>query len=88
MADTNTTATSTVSNHATTSVQAKKSSNIISLLAPVICILMRLHHLAFRYWQLQVISRLPILQVASGQNTRGQKVTLQECMQGELSYLF
>ncbi len=37
MADTNTTATSRV--NATTSVQAKKSSNIISLLAPVICIL-------------------------------------------------
>jgi biopolymer transport protein ExbB len=37
MADSNTTASSTVK--ATTSVQAKKSSNIISLLAPVICIL-------------------------------------------------
>jgi len=38
MADSNTTATSTV--RATTSVQAKKSSNIISLLAPIICIIM------------------------------------------------
>ena len=37
MAESNTTATSTVK--ASTSVQAKKSSNIISLLAPVICIL-------------------------------------------------
>ncbi len=37
MADLKTTATSTVS--ATTSVQAKKSSNIISLLAPIICII-------------------------------------------------
>lgn len=37
MAESNTTATSTVK--ATTSVQAKKSSNIISLLAPIICIL-------------------------------------------------
>lgn len=37
MADSNTTASSTVK--ATTSVQAKKSSNIISLLAPIICIL-------------------------------------------------
>jgi biopolymer transport protein ExbB len=36
MADSNTTASSTVK--ATTSVQAKKSSNIISLLAPIICI--------------------------------------------------
>jgi biopolymer transport protein ExbB len=38
MADSNSTATSTV--RATTSVQAKKSSNIISLLAPIICIIM------------------------------------------------
>ncbi len=37
MAESNTTANSTVK--ATTSVQAKKSSNIISLLAPIICIL-------------------------------------------------
>ena len=37
MAESNTTATSTVK--ATTSVQAKKSSNIISLLAPIICII-------------------------------------------------
>ena len=37
MAESNTTASSTVK--ATTSVQAKKSSNIISLLAPIICIL-------------------------------------------------
>lgn len=38
MADLNSTANSTVK--ATTSVQAKKSSNIISLLAPIICIIM------------------------------------------------
>ena len=37
MAESNTTSNSTVK--ATTSVQAKKSSNIISLLAPIICIL-------------------------------------------------
>src|SRR5665213_2058756 len=37
MAESNTTANSTVK--ATTSVQAKKSSNIISLLAPIICII-------------------------------------------------
>ena len=36
MADLKSTANSTV--NATTSVQAKKSSNIISLLAPIICI--------------------------------------------------
>src|SRR5437868_12315272 len=39
MADSNTTASSTVRAAAATSVQAKKSSNIISLLAPIICIL-------------------------------------------------
>src|ERR1700712_4062496 len=38
MADSNTTASSTVKS--TTSVQAKKSSNTISLLAPIICIVM------------------------------------------------
>ena len=38
MAESNTTATSTVKS--TTSVQAKKSSNTISLLAPIICIIL------------------------------------------------
>ena len=37
MADLKTTANSTV--NSTTSVQAKKSNNIISLLAPIICII-------------------------------------------------
>ncbi|MGH2563983.1 MAG: MotA/TolQ/ExbB proton channel family protein, partial [Ginsengibacter sp.] len=38
MAETNTTATSRP--NSTTSVQAKKSSNIISLIAPIVCILL------------------------------------------------
>ena len=79
MAESNTTASSTVK--ATTSVQAKKSSNIISLLAPIICILA-----GYIIWRFVIgapsnFTHL-ILQVVSGPSHEGPKTSIARMYQG------
>ena len=80
MADSNTTASSTVK--ATTSVQAKKSSNIISLLAPIICILA-----GYIIWRFVIgansnFTSARIRQVVSGPHHEGPKTSIAQDVPG------